>query len=213
MTPANQPQQVSVERHAPEHGGVLAAAAAPAGCCCCCCCCLHTIGGIAGAIHGAFSHIDERSPFGGPPRDFRRDPDSPVGPYWNRDRPDDIDAPFPFRRDQFEDEKPILPVPLLYWLLVLFLGAATAGGVYLYDGARNPGMLVLGGFIAAMVLPGLQLVASLLTTVVILIFYPDKSYPLTRIGRITLWSFVGALMGILAMAGCIGILYVSSNVR
>src|SRR5262249_46095756 len=151
------------------------------------------------AIHGAFSHIDERPQFGGPPSDFRRDPDSAVGQYWNRDRdrPDDIDAPFPFRRDQFEDEKPILPVPLLYWLLVLFLGATTAGGVYLYDGARNPGMLILGGFIAAMVLPGLQLVASLLTTVAILIFYPDKTYPLTRIGRITLWSFVGALMGIL----------------
>jgi hypothetical protein len=74
-------------------------------------------------------------------------------------------------------------------------------------------MLIVGGLIAAMVLPALQLIASLLTAVAILIFYPDKSYPLTRIGRITLWSFVGALMGVLAMAGCVGILYVSSKVR
>ncbi len=179
---------VTFERHAPEHGAAPTAAPAPAGCCCCCCCCLHTIGGLVGAIQGSVSPARTGPEY----RNYQRDPN-------------DIDAPFPFRRDAQEEEPPLMPVPLVYWLIVLMLCGATSFITYLNNGARDPSMLVAGGFIAVMILPALQLGASILTTLIVLIFYPNKGEPLTRIGKITLWSFVGTAVGMLAMAGCCGL--------
>lgn len=177
---------VTIERHAPEHGGPSPAAPAAAGCCCCCCCCLHTIGGLVGAIQGSITG---------------QKPDDRYSPTR-----DDIDAPFPFRRDAEEEEQPLMPVPMLYWLVVLLMCAATAFATYLYNGANNPSYLLAGGFLAVMILPALQLAASVVTAVIILIFYPSKGEPLSRIGKITLWSFGGTAVGLLAMGGCFALL-------
>ena len=50
-------------------------------------------------------------------------------------RPVDPDFPFPFRRDEFDVEGPVLPAGALYWLLVCF-GLAT---VLIFAGMPWPG--------------------------------------------------------------------------
>ena len=72
---------------------------------------------------------------------------------------------------------------------------------------------MLGAILAVMVLPALQLGASLLTAIVILIFYPDKNFPLRRIGWITLYSFLGTMIGVTLMAGCCGVFLVPGAMR
>jgi hypothetical protein len=136
---------------------------------------------------------------------------SKTGPEYRdyRRGPEDIDAPFPFRRDEHVEEPPLMPVQLVYWLTVLMLCAATALITYINNPGRGPETLILGGFVAVMILPALQLGASIITTVIILLFYNDKREPLTRIGKITLWSFAGAAIGLLAIGGCCGILSIS----
>jgi hypothetical protein len=186
--------ETTIQRHEPERAASRADAVAPAGCCCCCCCCcLHTVGGIIGGVMGSVKDV--------PPTRAVRFND------------DDDEPPIPFRRDAFEDENSPLPVPLLYWLLVLFLGAVTAAVTYLNDPRGEPGTLVLGAILAIMVLPALQLGASLLTTIIVLIFYPDKSFPLRRIGWITLYSFLGTMIGVTMMAGCCGVFLLPGAAR
>lgn len=212
-----QPTPNDMVRHPPERGPSRLEAIAPAGCCCCCCCCcLHTIGGIVGGIVGSTSSMDLDRPSYVRFREDDRD-----GPYLGRNDPDDDrfridrdnrlryrdDEPFPFRRDVFDEDTGLLPVPLLYWLLVVALVAVTAVITFLTNGATNPSLLVLGGVVGVMILPALQLVASVLTAVLVLIFYPERSRPLRRVGRITLWSFVGTMVGTLAMAGCFGLFF------
>src|SRR5262245_14305707 len=104
---------LDITRHPPEHGPGGTPEVLPAGCCCCCCCCLHTLGGLIGAVTGSVSLIEP------PPK--RMDPDSP----------------FPFRRDEFEDEGPVLPATALYWLLVLFLVGVTCVWTFISEGT-NP---------------------------------------------------------------------------
>jgi hypothetical protein len=152
----------------------------PCGCCCCCCCCLHTIGGLIGGIAGSLSRIDR-------PR-----------------RPLDPDFPFPFRRDEMEDEV-TFPAGVLYWLLVSFLSAATAVGYYWNEGAARPDDLFIGLLVAVFFLPAIQLGASLLALIGVAVFYTEKTVALIRIGKITLWSFVGTIAGIMLMGGCCGL--------
>jgi hypothetical protein len=190
MTTPSAPREgplVTITRHPPEHGNAATPEVLPAGCCCCCCCCLHTLGGLIGAITGSVMHVA--------PTPVRMDPD----------------APFPFRRDEFEDEGPVLPVTALYWLLVLFLMSVTAVWYYIQQGATNPEALFLGLLIAFMILPALQLGASLLSLLAVALFYPTQSVPLRRVGKITLWSFVGTLIGVALMGGCCGIITLSSR--
>ncbi|MGL4555791.1 MAG: hypothetical protein ACRC33_31875 [Gemmataceae bacterium] len=179
--------RTTIERHDPERAPSRLDAVAPAGCCCCCCCCccLHTVGGIVGGVIGSVQDIP-------PARRIRFNDD-------------DDDEPFPSRRDAFEDDAP-LPVPMLYWLLVLFLGAATAGVTFLGNGRGEPGMLIVGGLIAVMALPALQLGASFLTLILVRLFYEDSAAPLRRVGRITLYSLTGALIGLVLMiGGCVAL--------
>jgi hypothetical protein len=181
--PASDQAPLTIQTHPPERGQPAGAGAPPAGCCCCCCCCLHTLGGLIGAVSGSVS---------------------PIAP-----RPlilEDEDSPFPFRRDIIQDEGPFIPATLLYWMLVSFLIGVTTVAAYVKNGAANPQDLGLGLLLAFMILPALQLGASLLSCVVIGLFYPAKGVPLVRIGRITLWSFVGTGAGLLVMGGCCGIL-------
>src|SRR5262249_21424743 len=162
------------------------------GCCCCCCCCLHTLGGLIGAVSGSVSTIVPRR---------------------EQFYTEDEDSPFPFRRDIVLDEGPIIPATLLYWMLVSFLIALTCAVTYIKQGGTNPSDLLAGLFIAFMILPALQLGASLLSCAAIGLFYPAKSVPLVRIGRITLWSFVGSGAGLLVMGGCCGLFSLSSGFR
>jgi hypothetical protein len=115
------------------------------------------------------------------------------------------DDPFPFRRDVFDEEGPLMPAGILYWLMVSFLIAATTVGHYFYSGAVNPSELMIGMLVAVMILPGLQLGASVLTALIIAFFYPEKQLPLARVGKITVWSFTGTMIGLVGMAGCCGI--------
>src|SRR5262249_56953820 len=93
--PANSAEP-ALTRHPPEHGRGGAPEILPAGCCCCCCCCcLHTLGGIGGAVLGSALPMQSRPV-------YESDPDSP----------------FPYRRDVFEEDQPLIPPVLLYWLIV-----------------------------------------------------------------------------------------------
>ena len=107
----------------------------------------------------------------------------------------------PFQRSAFEEPSTPLPVPLVYWLLVLFLGTVTATLVYLCDGQGNPQVLIGGGLVAVLILPVLQLGASVVTAILVRLFYADQSIPLRRVGRITVYSVVGALSGMVIMCG------------
>jgi hypothetical protein len=120
----------------------------------------------------------------------------------------DPDFPFPYRRDEFEEEGTI-PAGILYWLLVSFLMAVVAVVYYVKEGATRPEDLLIGLLVALMVLPGLQLGASALAAVGVAFFYGDKRPALVRVGKITLWSFVGTLAGMALMGGCCGILSLS----
>ena len=182
------PAGLTITSHPPEHGSGGAACVAPAGCCCCCCCCLHTIGGLVGAITGSVSLIEAQ----------------PI-------RMADPDSPFPFRRDEFEDEGPVLPIAALYWLLVVFLIGVTCVVTYFETGATQPETLGWGLFVAFMILPALQLAASLLSLLAVAVFYPAKSMPLKRVGKITLWSFAGTMIGLLLMGGCCGVVWVTNR--
>jgi hypothetical protein len=179
---------VRVTAHPPERARRGAPVILPCGCCCCCCCCLHTIGGIVGGVVGSVTQIRPRP------------------------RPVDPDFPFPFRRDELDEDAPTVPPSLLYWLLVSLLIAATAVWYYFKEAsqggpfASNPQNLLIGLFVAVMILPGLQLGASALATLAIALFYGEKVTPLIRVGKITLWSFVGTLAGLILMGGCCGLL-------
>jgi hypothetical protein len=184
--------ELTIIRHAPERGKGAAPQILPAGCCCCCCCCLHTMGGIAGAIVGSATRMESRPV-------YETDPDSP----------------FPFRRDVFEEDVPLISPVLLYWLAVALAVFVTVGVTALMIGG-GPGMndpfslLAAGFFVAVMLLPGLQLIASLVAVVLVAIFYPERGYSLRRLSRITLYCFGGALVGTLLMGGCLGVLYVAN---
>jgi hypothetical protein len=74
------------------------------------------------------------------------------------------------------------------------------------QGAKDPRDLFIGAVLALMILPALQLGASLLAVIGVVLFYPSRSLPLRRIGKISLWSFLGTMIGVLFMGGCCGVL-------
>jgi hypothetical protein len=172
---------VTVTAHPPERARQGGSVVLPCGCCCCCCC-LHTIGGLVGGLVGSLRPVEKR------PR-----------------RVEDPDFPFPYRRDEFEEEG-TFPAGILYWLLVSFLMGVVAVFYYVSEGATRPEELFTGLLVALMVLPGLQLGASALAAIGVGFFYADKRPAFERVGKITLWSFVGTLAGIGLMGGCCGVL-------
>src|SRR5262249_5936711 len=151
-------------------------------CCSCCCCCLHTIGGLVGGIMGSVSPL--------------REPQS-------RPRLEELDGPYAVRRDEFEEEN-LLPAQLVYWFAVLVMICMTCVVCYLPDSTslRPADSLANGLFVALMILPGLQLGASGLAALILLLFSPNLAQSLRRLGRITAWSFVGFLIGCAALGGC-----------
>src|SRR5262245_61126615 len=85
---------ITVTAHPPERQRQPGSVTLPCGCCCCCCCCLHSIGGLVGGLIGTAREVRPRP------------------------RPVDPDFPFPFRRDELDEEGPLIPAGLLYWMLL-----------------------------------------------------------------------------------------------
>ncbi len=177
------PDAIRVEAHPPERRGQGGPIILPCGCCSCCCCCLHSLGSLVGGIVGSVQPVK-------------------TGP-----RPVDPDFPFPFRRDEFELEGPVLPVAVLYWLLVCFGLGLCAAYYFVFGGGRTarPDNLFTGLLIGLFCLPVVQLGASIVAGLAVLLFYTDKAAAGARVGKITLWSFVGTIIGVAAMGGCCGV--------
>jgi hypothetical protein len=173
------PAEVVLTVHPPERPRPAATVTLPCGCCCCCCCCLHTIGGLIGGIAGS------------------------VTPMQYEPRPVDPDFPFPFRRDEVEEDT-LLPAGVLYWLMLSVLIVITALWYWLNEGTRRIDDLYVGVLVALFFLPGLQLGASFLAAIVAGLVYTDRVNALKRIGRITGWSLAGTAVGIAVMGGLCG---------
>jgi hypothetical protein len=168
---------VEMTTHPPERGRARGSVVLPSGCCCCCCCCLHSLGSLVGAIVGSVQTV--RTP----------------------PRPADPDFPFPYRRDEFELEGPVLPAGILYWLLVCFGLGVGAVWYLLAGGSRSPNDLFTGLLVALFCLPAVQLGASVVAAIAVLLFYSDRAAAAARIGKITLGSLAGTMIGIAVMGG------------
>jgi hypothetical protein len=182
LAPRTASEEIQLTVHPPERGQRPGPVTAACGCCCCCCCCLHTIGGLVGGISGSLMKVRPRP------------------------RPVDPSFPFPFRRDEFDEAEGAFPIAVIYWLLVLFLVAVVAVYFFFTESGPtlDPNNLWIGGLIALFCLPAIQLVASLLAVLVAAIFYTDKASALIRVGKITLWCFVGTTVGVLIMFALCG---------
>lgn len=178
--PTDGPAEPSIRftAHPPERRRRPAPVILPCACCSCCCCCLHSLGSLIGGIVGSVK------PLNLPPRE-----------------PSDPDFPFPFRRDELDDEGPVLPAAILYWLLVSLLLGVGAAWAYLAGNIRRSDDLFGVFAIGIMLLPVPQLGASLLSLVAVSLFYEDRRAALARIGKITLYSFLGTMIG-LGLLGC-----------
>jgi hypothetical protein len=182
-SPNKDDTEIRFTAHTPERRRRPTSVTAACGCCCCCCCCLHTIGGLVGAISGSLLAVRPRP------------------------RPVDPSFPFPFRRDEIDQDEGTFPVAVVYWLLVL-LGVGLVSVYYFITGSTggtlDPNNLFIGALIALFFLPLVQVGASVLALVVAAVFYTDKASAMIRVGKITLWSVVGTVVGILIMLGMCG---------
>ena len=136
---------------------------------CCCCCCLHVIGGIAGS---AFGSIRRHAPF----------PETLMNAQ--------------AIRAEAEIKHANRYAAKVYWLslaLLTLFAAAVAAMIDFNDSEVSM-------FLILFFLPGGQLVASGVTLLYIHSFPPvRKSDCLSRLGKITLFGFLGALVG------CVGL--------
>jgi hypothetical protein len=112
----------------------------------------------------------------------------------------DPDAEFPFRRDE---ELPtfVIPASLVYWVIFsLATGAGWAGYVFYDTTAPTHREFIEGAIVMLLLLPGVQLLASLLAFGVVAVLprtvQPDRRVGFIRLGLILAWSFVGTLAGI-----------------
>lgn len=132
---------------------------------CCCCCCLQSVGSVAGAIYGSVSRH---------PRSLETLPDGEA------------------LRNSEEIRAAHRMVVKRYWLTVALLTLFAAIVATLID-PNEPGVSL---FVIFFFFPVGQLVASGVTWLCILARPPArKSECLSRLGRITLFSFLGALVG------------------
>jgi hypothetical protein len=140
-------------------------------CCSCCCCCLHTVGGVIGGLVGSVQPVQ---------------PTPPVNT-----------TPFPFRRDEWE-RPPGLHPALLYWGLVCSL-STLLGLYFVVSGKVSTSELQWAVLGVIFFLPLPQLGASVLSLLCVWLLpeaiITDRPAAFVRIGKITLWSFVGAMVG------------------
>ena len=136
---------------------------------CCCCCCLHTLGGIAGAAYGS----------------LRR----------NAPAPETLTSDAAIRaEDEIRTANRL--AAKAYWLSVALITLLAAIVGTLID----PRESLVSLFIIVFFFPGGQLAASLAALIYIHAKPPvRKSVCLSRLGRITLFAFVGALAGVLGL--------------
>ena len=133
---------------------------------CCCCCCLHTLGGIAGAAYGS----------------LRR----------NAPAPETLTTDAAIRaEDEIRTANRL--AAKVYWLstALITLLSAIIGAVI---DPRESGVTL---FLIVFFFPAGQLAASLVALIYLQVNPPlRKSECLSRLGRITLFAFVGALGGV-----------------
>ena len=87
-----------------------------------------------------------------------------------------------------------------YWICLAVLTGALF--VLIWSSSSSSGPFAFEAIVASLFLPVVQLAASLLTFIWILILgmdIPDRKSSLQTLGRITLWSFLGAVVGLVAM--------------
>jgi hypothetical protein len=136
---------------------------------CCCCCCLHVIGGLAGAAWGS---VRRKAPL-----------------------PETLATEAAIRAE--EDLKTANRFAAkVYWLALALLGLLAAAAAVLVDPNDSTVSLFGVGFC----LPVGQLVASGAAWIVIQTRPPvRKTECLSRLGKITLYGFLGGLIG------CVGV--------
>jgi hypothetical protein len=132
---------------------------------CCCCCCLHSVAGIAGSIWGSLR---------------RNAPD-----------PDTLTTAESVRAEEEIRTAHRLAVKA-YWLALTLIASIALAVLTLTIRSEE----LLGPFLVLFFLPGGQLLASLVTALWIQIRPPArKSDSLRRLGKITLYGFLGSLIG------------------
>ena len=136
---------------------------------CCCCCCLHTVGGLAGAAYGSMCR--------------------------NAPSPESLTSDAAIRaEDEIRTANRL--AAKAYWLSTALLTLLAAIVGTLID-PREAGVSV---FVIVFFFPAGQLAASLAALIYIQAKPPvRKSECLSRLGRITLFAFVGALAGVLGL--------------
>ncbi len=208
---------VSFVAHPPErrHRRPIAPALA-GGCCCCCCCCLHTLGSIIGAA--VAPTMGDRSG----PRSY-----SPTSYFWEEEdergapalsakdraaitsgRP--TSRPLPSLNEDFHDSDFVLnrhsAASLFWWsTLVVLMGGMFLCLIIYHEETRTDtffSIVLVGGIIALLVFPGVQLAAAIVTFLILTFSSrEDKGYQLRQLGKIVLGVAAGAVLGILAMVG------------
>ncbi|MBI3272693.1 MAG: hypothetical protein HYZ53_27145 [Planctomycetes bacterium] len=180
----------AVEVHAPERRRrpvVLAGGCCTTCCCCsCCCCCLHSVGGLVGGVAAAVDRSPSQGAF-------------PAGSTAPATSSADAGAPSPqpaAKRPPSPDRartpgKRFHEVHVAYWIV---LGLTLFTVVYLVGHFSGLLAAVAVLFVG---LPAVQLLASLLTGLYVVV-HPrwPKLRGLAEVGRITAFSFGGALLGL-----------------
>ena len=169
----------------PERYRSSQASAQAGGCCCCCCCCLHSLGGIVGAAVAL--------KLGGGPA-YRNDAAA-------EEFDDGFDQPrlIAPRTTLPEEEGEGATARSLFWYSFLFLMLLI--GVVGTVVWRTP---LAGGFAVLMVMPVLQLVsAGIALFALAFSSRPDRGYQLRCLGRLTLGTIAGSLLGLFVMLAAI----------
>ena len=132
---------------------------------CCCCCCLHSVGGVAGSIWGSLR---------------RRAPD-----------PDTLTTPEAVRQED-ELRTAHRTAVKAYWLVFTIVTFVTT----VVTTIVNRREALLGALLTLLSLPALQLLASGITLIWIQTHPPVRKLEcLGRLGKISLYGFLGALIG------------------
>jgi uncharacterized membrane protein len=172
------PPKIEIVAHPPERRprGTTLVAA---GCCCCCCCCLHSVGSVVGALVGGAQAMRRPAPEGVTAQEASL--------------------------EHLQLKSADRYVMKTYWLAVLVV--AIIGSIVTVVENRGNDGIVIALFVIALGLPFGQLIASVLTLIYLNVFpHPRKPDSLKRLGKITLYSFIGGLIGTAVMAALIPVM-------
>jgi hypothetical protein len=143
------------------------------GCCCCCCCCLHSVGGLIGAAAGSTP--------------ARFESDERYVRYI-----EDESNPGNYKQVSLRQRPVGTPATGLYWLVLALMCLVVSLFGLPWDRTTHDE----GLFLVIFALPVIQLAASAVTLIgVLFMSAANRKACLIQLGRITLWSFVGAVIG------------------